>query len=224
MKNVSFFAIKAVLILAVIYGGYLLFDKFTGLFKGSPFPDKEDQVQIKVIQGKIPASIKIKNNTGYKVRVQVFNATDAAFDSPVAIPRDSFHIDANSSKTYTPGFRYKVYRAAFLDQYKGASPVVNADVTIASGGDAVTFNSASKPVTFINRARENLKIGVYLKDDGSYISPLLGTGFIELSHGEEYKWTNAPTEFRVRVFRPQFLDKILGTRTGVKAGSTITIE
>lgn len=223
MKNFTFFALKAVLILAIIYGGYLSVDRFAGLFKGLPFPTKDDQVQIEVDQGEIPVSIKITNNTGYKIRVQVFNATDAAFDTPLAIPRESFHIDAEKSNTYAPGFRYKVYRAVFFDEYKGASSVINADVTIGKSGDRLVFRSASKPVTFINNAHENLKIGVYSKDDGSYLSPLLGTGFIELSHGQKYAWKNAPLEFRVRVFRPQFLDKILGTRTGVKAQSTITI-
>lgn len=101
--------------------------------------------------------------------------------------------------------------------------MINADVTIARSGDAVTFQSASKPVTFINRAGENLKIGVYDRNDGVYVAPFPSTGFIELSHGQKYEWPNAPAEFRVRVFRPQAVDKILATRTGVKAQSTITI-
>ncbi len=232
MKDFIFFALKGLIVIAILYGVYMIIDKIPGVNDVKevvdgivPFQTLDDQVTISIQKVIIPRTIKITNGAKYKIRVQVFNAGDAAFETPLAIPRDSFHLEPGENRSYSySDYRYKVYQAAFLDVYKGSSQAITGNVTIEENGDGVNITGpARKPVIFINKTTENLKVGVYDRTDQTYALPLIGTGFINLSPEQSYKWTKAPGVFNVRVFRPQAVDKILGTQSGVPSQSTITI-
>lgn len=232
MKNFIYFALKGLIVLAILFGVYMIIDKIPGaddvketIDDLSPFQTLDDQVTISFQKVKTPTTIMITNTAKYKIRVQVFNAEDQAFETPLAIPRDSFHLDSGKHRSYPYGdYRYKVFLAAFLDVYKGSSQAIAGNVTIKEKGDGVDITGPPRePVTFFNKTTENLKVGVYDRSDQSYILPLIGTGFINLSPEQTYKWTKAPGVFNVRVFRPQAVDKILGTQSGVPSQSIVTI-
>lgn len=217
--------------LAVIAGAvaalYFFLPALLRAIDPSPFPGA-DQLHVEVIRPEIPRTMTIANRAKVAVRVLVFNANDAAFETPLAVAKDHFVLDPGQSKQYPrETYRFKVFRAATrpleLDQLRQHTGVIGSDATITGDGERLEMRGAPrKPVTFVNAAGEQLKIGVYWPSDGAYLAPL--RPFFELGDGQTIAWHDAPGGFNVRVFRPQLADKILATRTDVRDQSEIRIS
>jgi hypothetical protein len=213
-----------IVIAAAAVALYFFFPKFPDI---NPFPGPE-QLHVSVTRPDIPKNITIVNKARVKVRVLVFDPNDAAFETFAAIAKDNFLLDPGQSKKYPrDNYRFKLFKAAtkFLevDQHRKNSEVIGSDATITGNANKLDIAGAPKPpVVFVNSAGEQLKIGVYRHGDGVYLAP--ARPFFELSDGEKIEWNDAPEVFNLRVFRPQFSDKILATRTDVRDQSQITIS
>lgn len=214
-----------ILIAAAVVALYIFLPKlFPDL---NPFPSS-DQLDVSVTRPQIPRNMTIANKTKVSVKVLVFNANDAAFDTFAAVAKDDFVLGPGQTKQYPrDNYRFKLFKPAakFLevDQLKNRSGVIGSDATITGDGRRLDIRGAPKPpVSFVNAAGEQLKIGVYRPGDGVYLMPM--RPFFELSDGETIQWHDAPVTFSVRVFRPQFGDKILATRTDVHDQSEIKIS
>ena len=211
------------IVIAAAAALYFFLPKFPDL---NPFPDSE-QLHVRVTRPDIPKDMTITNKASVKVRVLVFKPNDAAFETFAAIAKDNFLLDPGRSKKYPrDNYRFKLFKAATkfpeVDQHKRNSGVIGSDATITGNANKLDIAGAPKPpVVFVNSAGEQLKIGVYNRGDGVYLAPM--RPFFELSDGEKIEWSDAPEVFNLRVFRPQFADKILATRTDVSDQSTITI-
>lgn len=213
-----------IVIAAAAVALYFFFPKFPDL---NPFPGPE-QLHVRVTRPDIPTNMTIANKASVRVRVLVFNPNDAAFETPVAIAKDNFLLDPGQSRKYPrDNYRFKLFTVGtefpWVDQLKKKSGVIGSDATITGHANELDIAGAPKPpVVFVNSAGEQLKIGVYDRGDGYYVAPL--RPFFELSDGETIEWNDAPGVFNLRVFRPQFGDKILATRTDVRDQSEITIR
>jgi hypothetical protein len=99
---------------------------------------------------------------------------------------------------------------------------IGSDVVIT--GDKTNIKISGQPkkkVTFTNKTNENIRIIAYKPEDQIH-----GAGFIGwyLAVGQKIEWDNAPRVFTIKVFRPQFLDKVLGAASNVQDQSEIVIR
>jgi hypothetical protein len=214
----SVLAILVVILLGVGVYWFATGRSFLGAL--SPFPTKEDQLKIVIERPSIPENLTITNKSGIRLKVLLFNAGDTVRLAPRAV----WTLDPGASAQYPrDNYRFKIFKPAIVDQLLAESGVIGSNVTFYGGeGKIDVSGSPKKPVTFTNNTDESIKIGVFKNDDKALIVPMghwtIGTG------GRSIEWPDAPPEFTVRVYRPQFMDKILATESNVRDQSDIIIK
>jgi hypothetical protein len=191
----------------------------------NPFPTRGDQVRVEV-KGPdipIPKDMKITNSSKIKVRVYAYNADDWAR----AWARKEWGLNPGESATYPLGnYWFKVVepKAIRVGEKKLAeSQVFGVDLEISGDQKHIKILSKpKKPVTFTNKTNENLKICAFNPNDPALMIPLTACWYI--GPDRTTAWPEAPRMFTIRVYRPQFVDKILATEVGVRDQSDIVIR
>jgi hypothetical protein len=126
-------------------------------------------------------------------------------------PRDNYHFKVVIPRTI------QIFEAVLAK----SDGVIGSDVVVT--GDRTNIKISGQPkekVTFTNKTNENIRIIAYKPEDQIH-----GVGFIGwyLAVDQRIEWDNAPRVFTIRVFRPQFLDKVLATASNVQDQSEIVI-
>jgi hypothetical protein len=222
-KVIVFLSLLVVIFLLIYFLGPNLLSRLTKDL--NPFPTKGDQVivEIKGPDIPIPKDMKITNTSKIKVRVYAYNADDWVR----LIARKEWVLNPDKSETYPLGnYWFKVVQPEAIrmaERKLAESQVFGSDLEIT--GDQKHIKILIKPkklVTFTNKTNENLKICAFNPDDGVLIIPLTACWYI--GPDRRTAWGEAPLMFTIRVYRPQFVDKILATEVGVQDQSDIVIR
>ena len=218
-KVIVYLVVILVILLAIYFVGSGLLSLLT---KDLPFPTKGDQVRVEITRADIPKQMTITNSSKVKVKVYVYNAND----SVRLIARKEWVLNSGRSAQYSrDNYRFKVVDPGVpgFEHILAESGIVGSDVEIT--GDNKKHIKISghrkKNVTFTNKTSENLKICVYNRED--WLRAIALTCWV-IDQDRKVEWANAPPEFNLKVFRPQFLDKPLSTQTNVPDQSDIVIK
>lgn len=216
---------KVIGFLLIILGIFLLL-YFLGpnLLSLNPFPTKGDQVKVEIKRLDISPDMTITNSSKIRVRVYAYDAKD--WVRGIARAGSGWVLNPGQSASYPrDNYHFKVVIPRTIQIFEAvlakSDGVIGSDVVVT--GDRTNIKISGQPkekVTFTNKTNENIRIIAYKPEDQIH-----GVGFIGwyLAVDQRIEWDNAPRVFTIRVFRPQFLDKVLATASNVQDQSEIVI-
>jgi len=219
-KVIGFLSLLVAIFLLIYFLGPNLLTRLTRDL--NPFPTKGDQVkvEIKAPDTPIPKDMKITNTSKITVRVYAYKVDDWL---RLAHLKD-WVLNPGESATYPLGnYWFRVVKPKAILRKLAEKKVFGVDLEITGDQKHIEIvPTPKKPVTFTNKTNENLKICAFNPDDRALIIPLAACLYVGPHRTTD--WGEAPPMFTIRVYRPQFADKILATETGVQDHSVIVIR
>lgn len=175
---------------------------------------------VTVTRPALPKNITIKNETGMKVKIQLFKGSDEA------------RLAAHTSATLDTGksaslpyqvFHLKVFETALFDKHLATRVHINSDVILRKRGNKLIILTVGVPVFSVtNKTPDTLEARIYNEGDGIR---LIARKSFTVKPNQTFDWTNADiAKFRVRLHRAKFLGEALSDARNVNTRSTIVVE
>jgi len=165
-----------------------------------------------------PDPMRITNNSSIDLRLHMFDASDRVR----VIARENWVLRRGQSRTYPRGrYVFNVWKSQLLDAHIKWTAELWTDVVFTGNAGNLGVQGGPKPpVTIVNEVDEQLKACAYKVNDPIQAVPLQCWTF---GQGRTLEWTDAPTRFVFRVFKPALLDDPIITESDVQDLSTLTI-